>query len=50
MCQYMLSDTYVIMCAQVRVTLTFRNTLLLELYKNMLIKMYLFCRIGAGNI
>jgi len=45
----MLSDTYVIMCVQVSVTLTFRNTLLLEFYKNMLIKMYLFYRTGTGN-
>lgn len=38
----MLSDTYVAMCVQVSVTLTFRNTLLLEFYKNMLIKIICF--------
>jgi hypothetical protein len=48
-CQYMLSHSYVTVCVQVSVTLAFRNTLLLEFYKNMLIKMYLFCRTGAEN-
>lgn len=38
----MLSDTCVTMCVQVSVTLTFRNTLLLEFYKNMLIKIICF--------
>jgi len=40
----MLSDTYsyVTMCVQVSVTLTFRNILLLEFYKNMLIKCICF--------
>jgi len=38
----MFSDTYVTMCVQVSVILTFRNTLLLEFYKNMLIKIICF--------